>query len=332
MTFSAKGWIRAGTALTCLGLATYAAGDEKLTTYDGVCDASAGIALDAHHFVIADNNTDALRVYSYSGGKAVQKPRDLSDFLGAGDGKEADLEAGARIGNRLWWITSHGLNKDAERKEIRYRLFATKVSIARGAYRFKPIGEPYKQLMDMALADPAYATSGLREAATKSPEKGGINIEGLAEGPDGGLYVGLRSPVGDRGAMIIPLLNPDKVIAGKPAELGAPVFLDMQGSGIRSLEKIGKFYFVIAGPAAGKSDFSLYRWDGKAGGKLERIMVFSSDDDLKPEAIFAMIGSDDLYVLSDDGDHIAAMNGDKKCEKLDPSVKHFRGFKIKTPQ
>ncbi|MDB5524852.1 MAG: hypothetical protein JWM58_2615 [Rhizobium sp.] len=328
--------VRAAFGMLCMAGVAAA---QDVVTYDGVCDASAGVALDDTHFVMADNNTNALRVYGFKGGKVSQPPFDLENYLGIerdddGKVKEADIEAAAAIGKRIWWITSHGRNNKGNVKKERFRLFATDVSESGGQYTFEPVGTAYSELMEMILRRELYKKAGLEEAEPSKPEEGGINIEGLAEAPDNGLYLGLRSPVGARGAMIIPILKPENVLKGKKLKLDAPIYLELGGRGIRSLEKVGDHYLVIAGPAGNEGAFSLYRWNGKsdAAMKLKKIRDFPSGDNLKPESVFALIDSqdaDDVYVLSDDGDRFKELDSQgKKCEDVDNAAnKHFRGFR-----
>ena len=63
-------------------------------------------------------------------------------------------------------------------------------------------------------------------------------MEGLAARPDGSsLLIGLRNPVANGRAVLIPFLNPREVVNGeaKP-KLGTPITLDLGGRGIRSLD------------------------------------------------------------------------------------------------
>src|SRR5262249_34472668 len=99
-------------ALSCVA-ASFPAFVQELQ-FKGVCDASAAVALDEDHFVVADDETSAVLVYSVS---EPDKPVliDLTQFLGPTDeSREPDIEGAARIGDRIYWIGSHGLNSDAE--------------------------------------------------------------------------------------------------------------------------------------------------------------------------------------------------------------------------
>ena len=76
--------------------------------YRGPCDASAAVALDADHFVVAGDEDNTLRVYRRGRPEPVGEAP-LAAFLASGN-KESDLEAAAAVGQRIYWIASHGRN------------------------------------------------------------------------------------------------------------------------------------------------------------------------------------------------------------------------------
>jgi serine/threonine protein phosphatase PrpC len=94
-----------------------------------MCDASAAVALDADHFVVANDERNTLRIYKRGQPDPVNSV-ELSTFLGTNEKKESDLEGAARIGTRVYWISSHGRNKDGELQERRRRFFATEITSA----------------------------------------------------------------------------------------------------------------------------------------------------------------------------------------------------------
>ena len=236
--------------------------DAQLTTYRGSCDASAAVALDAEHFVVANDENDALSIYR---GERVVGTLDLAQFLGARADRESDIEAAAAIGSRIYWITSHGRSSSGKEQPSRQRLFATEVRSG-PTPMLAPVGQPYAHLLhDLTTAAPLQSYS-LREATLLAPEAdGGFNIEGLAATPDGRLLIGLRSPLFDRRALVIPLNNPDQVIKGQRAELGLPMTLDLDGRGIRSIDLVGAGYWIVGGPTGDTGSFAVYRWSGRGG-------------------------------------------------------------------
>jgi hypothetical protein len=296
------------------------------TVFIGMCDASAAAALDGERFVVADDEDNVLRVYSRKGGEALFE-FDLSEFLGnAGKKKpkEADLEAAAQIGMHTFWITSHGRNARGQDKPERQRLFATSVQTKGDHVQISPVGMPYSSLLDALESDPRLAGYNLKEAAGLAPKApGGLNIEGLAATPEGHLLIGFRSPLPEGKALLVPLLNPLEVVQGAPAKLGAPTELDLQGLGIRSIERCGKRYIVIAGSTGESQEPSrVFEWDGRSQPRLIKDVTLSG---LNPEgvAFHANGGDGEYFVLSDDGTR--AVEGQDCKDLKDPTLKRFRG-------
>src|SRR5512140_2721656 len=101
-----------------------------LTSYLGMCDASGAVVVNSNRFVVANDEDNVLRVYdSRVSGPPVQQ-FDMNAFLELEPGSpEADLEAGARVGDRAYWIGSHGRNQDGKRRWNRCRFFATDILV-----------------------------------------------------------------------------------------------------------------------------------------------------------------------------------------------------------
>ncbi|MGM9480630.1 DUF3616 domain-containing protein [Roseateles sp. NT4] len=288
------------------------------TRYEGLCDASAAVALDARHFVVADDEHNKLSIYRRGEAKAVGQV-ELDAFLKTD--KEADLEASALVGNRIYWIASHARNSAGKVREDRQRFFATDI---RGT-TVEPVGQPYMGLLADLLAAPALAPLKLSDAAGRAAEAaGGFNIEGLAAAPDGILLIGLRNPIPQGRALVIPLLNPAELIAGKgPARFGSAIRLDLGGRGVRSIDRVGTGYLIVAGPPADEGSFALFRWSGKPNDTL--VPVKADLGTLRPEALFAWPDGQ-LTLLSDDG---GVMVGKKACKDADKSKRSFRALDIR---
>lgn len=295
--------------------------------YPGMCDASAAVAIDRTRFVVASDEDNILRIYDKDK-PGPAREIDLDDFLTAPDpgtdGKESDLEGAARVGNRIYWISSHGRNTEAKKRPKRHRLFATDIVMKGDVPSLNTVGKPYTDLLS-ALTQPGLASLGLKEAAKLAPEEGGLNIEGLAAMPDGRLLIALRSPVPAPGAIVVPLENPADVIDGKAATLGRPVMLNLDGRGIRSLDYVEarKDYLIVAGPPGPTGAFALYRWSGQADQAPEKLRDLAG----QPEALF--LYPDDantLHLLSDDGDEPV---GGTRCKDADRSRQSFRAYTVK---
>lgn len=313
-------------ALACVvgaGLPAWTAA-QTVTRYSGPCDASAAVALDGEHFVVANDETNVLHVYRQGRPQPVGT-FDLSKFLGTPTGEEADIEGVAAIGTRIYWITSHGRNGRGKAQPSRQRFFATDVRPGPPP-TLAPLGVPYTRLLHDLTTDPALKRYKLDEAARLAPEAdGGLNIEGLAGTADGELLIGLRNPLSHRRALVIPLKNPGELISGMPAKFGPPVELDLGQRGIRSIERIGASFLIVAGPTADSGSFALFRWSGQAG-EAPVALPGVALQDLRPEALFVLPQTDRVQLLSDDGG--LRVDG-IECKKLPPAQQSFRSLTLK---
>src|SRR6185295_9197605 len=99
--------------------------------YSDMCDASAAVALDENHFAVADDEGNILRIYK-RGEAEPTRDYDVGKFLGNSKHTESDLEGAARIGDRIYWISSHGRNREGEVAPHRQRFFATEIEGKKG--------------------------------------------------------------------------------------------------------------------------------------------------------------------------------------------------------
>lgn len=298
---------------------------ENVLTFRGASDASAGVAVTNELFVVADDENNELRVYKTAEGGLLVFTYDLAAFLEVEPNHpEADIEGATRIGDRIYWITSHGRNKDGEDRPGRYRFFATDITVREGAVNIHPVGRPCKTLMHQLLQNKSARNLGLDKATRfgedlgkkdlekLAPKNHGLNIEGLCSSADGDtIYIGFRNPRPATGtkeiphALIVPLKNPASVVeSGAAPVFGEPILWDLGGSGIRSMEysDFHKAYFIIAGRYDEDGRFALYSWSGKTT-ELARFVrrVFPDDSTFTSEAIIPFAGSSKLLLLSDDG-------------------------------
>ncbi|HEY0489916.1 MAG TPA: DUF3616 domain-containing protein [Telluria sp.] len=291
---------------------------EETFTYRGMCDASAAAALDAHHFVVANDERNQLKIYQRGAADPVDVV-DLAPFLGTKQNKESDLEGAATIGERIYWISSHGRNGKGEEQERRYRFFATE-ALTREPW-VRPVGKPYTRMLDDLVAADELKPYKLAEAASRAPKlDGGFNIEGLAATPDGDLLIGLRNPAPTGKALVVHLRNPADVVEGEKAQFGQVAELDLGGRAIRSIELVGLAYMIVAGPTGKTGDFALYRWSGDAG---EAPLELGHVDfrEARPEALFAIPGTHMVQILSDDGgDH---------CKDIPEEEQSFRSVVVR---
>lgn len=304
--------------LACLATAPAAA---EVEVYKGLCDASAGFAVGQDHFVVIGDERNVLTLYRSGKPKPVRQFK-LGKFLGAKD--ESDLEGAAQTGDRVYIVSSHGRNADGKFQERRHRFFAVEMKSDGSGIRFK--GMPYTKLLDDLLAASQLARLNLNAASARAPEsKDGLNIEGLAAADDGALLIGFRNPLVDGKAIVVPLVNPNDVIHGKQAAFGQPALLDLGRRGIRSIERVGNAYLIVAGPTADDGTFALFRW---AGGANDAPTPWEDDAirTLRPEALFAIPGTTQVRILSDDGQ---MPQGGARCKDLPPRKQSFRSTTVK---
>lgn len=292
--------------------------------FRGLCDASAVEALDATRFVVANDEDNVLRVYDRVHGGLPTWSLNLSAFLGVDPKRpESDVEGAARVGDRIYWITSHGRNTEGLDRPSRRRMFAVHITEDDAGIRLNPIGRPYERLLDDLFRDPRLQPFGLEAASRRAPKTASaLNIEGLAAGRAGELLIGFRNPIPHGRALLVPLLNPADVILGRAARFGEPRALHLGGLGIRSLASWRGQYLVVAGAYDGTPSSRLFAW---SGGSDQPVPLHSPIwNRLNPEGMtaFPTARGEELFVVSDDGTQVV---GKKPCKKLkDPWLKTFR--------
>lgn len=310
-----------------------AASERHEVLFDGMCDASGAVGLSDRLFVVADDEDNVLRVYDAVAGGGPVASSDLSLALGVPfkgkkrpRAREVDLEAGARIGERAYWLTSHGRNKKAKLAPERLQLFATTTPADGEAIALA--GQPYDRLLDDLIAEPSLASFGLRAAAELAPkEPGGFNLEGLTARPDGGALLGFRNPIPGGRALLVPLDNLDGMIGGgETARFGPPVQLDLGGRGVRGILWWRDRYLVIGGAAGEGGGSAQYRW---AGGAAPARQIAIDVSGYNPEGFFGPADRDEVLLVSDDGSRL--VDG-VPCKELDdPAKKQFRGLWLRLP-
>lgn len=299
---------------------------ERTLSFEGMCDASGAVELDAGHFIVADDEDNLLRVYDAERGGAPLAAIDVSVPLGlTPKGKrdpkmpELDLEAGTRIGGRAYWLTSHGRNSKGKLRPERLRFFATTVPALDLVGGLEVVGSS-GQLQDALVGDPRYAALGLAAASELAPKApGGFNLEGMTATPDGALLLGFRNPVPEGRALLVRLESPDAMFAGAAPTLGPPIRLDLGGLGVRALSWWQDRFLIVAGDHDAGRPSAVFTWDG-AG---DPVAVAVDLGDLNPEGTFTPDDDPRVLLLSDDG---TVLQGGVPCKELpDPSRRQFRG-------
>ena len=315
--------------------------------FKGICNASGAVAIDADTILVGDDEVSVLSQYRLTGGSLERQiPLDPSFGL-----KEADLEAGTVLGDRVVWIASHGRNSDGKPRPDRRQLFAShRIGRDTGTLTeafsasfhgllhalLQQTGAAF-DVIKAAIGDPAIADPDL------APKRRGFNIEGMTADSSGtALMIGLRNPLRDERALVIRVDNPHPLLNGRTTQaIVGPVHeLDLGKRSIRDFEwsAAHQAYLIIAGqldddrPGPG---FAAYKWDGTG----QPVQVFDFGDfgrdydHFQPEVILPLPArvagrlspSKRVLVLSDDGKR--PRTGGRTCKdtNLPKAERSFRG-------
>ena len=96
--------------LAALSWAPCALAQSTRFSYSGMAEASAAALLDDEHFVVGEDECNTLLVYRRGQRAPVGSPVVLADFLGTKK-KASDFEGAARVGDVIYWISSHSRTK-----------------------------------------------------------------------------------------------------------------------------------------------------------------------------------------------------------------------------
>ena len=297
-------------------------------------NASTAVPLDADYMVVGDDEDQILRIYHRRMDGPPIYSRDFTPNLGLTDRapddrvREVDIEASARIGNRVYWLGSHGncggCDPPGELRPNRRRLFATDIVNTGTNYSLRYVGRYDKLQSDLINWDNTnghglgraalrLALSAMEGVPPETAARDGFNIEGLTVGPTGTVaYIGFRSPLtpgsGRTNALLIPLLNmPQLVVANPspgPARFGKPIELFLDRRGIRSIDATSNGFVIVAGTTTNSGTFRIYTWNGNTNQiPLERQTALSVN---QPEGLIVnnpiAVGSEIQLISEGSGD------------------------------
>jgi len=209
--------------------------------HSGTSDASAAIAVGDGLMLVADDEDQVLRLYERDSDGAPLAEINLNEALGLNDTQEVDLEAVAVHEGIHYWLGSHESSQ-------RSMLFATNVSGENADNLSIDVTGQFTDLASQLSAWDANNGHGLGDNALSLSL--GINVEGATFIGDT-LYLGLRAPLGNGFAQLVPVENAIELVAGTASEaaFGDPVRLDLDGRAVRSIEPAGdEGYLILAGP------------------------------------------------------------------------------------
>lgn len=270
-------------------------GSQQTTWHTGSSDASAVASVGDGYFYVADDETNILRLYTVDQSGKPLTEIDATSMANGKSGEEFDIECAtvSEDGKTIYWLTSLANSKKGKEKPYRNRAFSTSINgsgaaatLSAGAY-----SEMFRDAM-IAFGD----ANGWNFSASASFEDkmipkriDGFNVEGLTLQKGGGsAYVGFRAPcVPKKGvtptssnrkyAVMAPVTNFENIFTAKgkssvKPQTGNPVLFDFGGLGIRSVERVGDYYVIIAGLFEGGGTPKVYLWDGTTPADSEPIV------------------------------------------------------------
>lgn len=303
-----------------------------------MCDASAAVPIDGNRFLVANDEDNILRIYDATRGGQATEELDLTAELSVAPTiqrqkkrqprtpkvrapREADIEAATRLGDDACFLASHSKASGPRAPRVRFVLFCTTLPISDNPMGI--VGTPYRMLYEDLVASPLLRQVDLEEATqTRPPNETAMNMEAMTASPDGGLWIGLRSPLHEGRAVLVFIGNPNELPRGGRARIDRVEFLDLGGLGARGLTFDRGEYLIAAGPASKGKAKQLYRW---RPGTIPVELPQTWPIDFNVEGFFNdPVQSNRIMILSDDGDLEV---GSVPCKKLaEPSERRFRGM------
>ena len=320
--------------------------DPAADYYSGIGNASAMIDVGGGYYVVGDDETNVLYLYQ-QGVTAPVKTYDFTSKFPNGD-TEIDIEAAAKVGNRIYWTGSQSNKDNGDLAPSRSTVFATDISGSGASTSLSYVGAYTGLRTDMINWDAANGkTLGL--AASAASGVGGhttssFNVEGLefAPGSTSTAYFAFRAPLESTSsrskALVVPVTNLDQLVTGaaSKATFGSAIQMNLGGLGIRDIRKnAANQYVILGGTADGDNDAAaLYSWDGVAAdapvkdavtlptpastGAWEGIGTVPAD----------LAAGSPLYLIQDDGDTPWYNDGDTSKDGLTAQYMKFLGDTI----
>jgi len=291
--------------------------------YEGVGRVSAAVSIADDTFITGSDQDNLLRIYRTTGPTTAIACLDVSMFLGL-DGESADICGAARLGDRIYWITSHSRDEEGRMRPNRYRFFATTVMQKEGNFNIEPAGKSCTTLLERLPRLNTVSTLRLDRATRLgeellqeqrqrlAPTREGLNIAALCADPHvETLFIGFRNPrptrvlTGRPHALMIPLNNGAEVTEkGATPIFGEATLWDFEGLGITDLvySPAHGAYFILAQPFDDSEPCLLYRWSGMKANPPELLRRLSfAHPNATTAKVVALDGTGQLLLLIDGG-------------------------------
>ena len=314
--------------------------------HTGTSDASTAQMIDNNLMIVGDDENQALRLYNRQNSGLPIKSFDFTTSLGLTDlsgglPREVDIEASAKVGNRIYWMGSHSNASNGNNRPNRSRFFATDISGTGNSTTLSYIGR-YDNLKTELLAWDSNNGHGLganflglsaSTATGKAPETAdgsGFNIEGFEIAPNNTTaYICFRAPLQTTTtrtkALVIPVTNFADLVGANPtsttATFGNPIQLDLGGRAIREMKKNASGdYLIMAGPhdvstGIAPKDFRFYTWTGNPNDapilRSANLTALNSGGSFESivDLPSPLLATSNIQVLVDNGDAVFYGNG-----------------------
>lgn len=285
---------------------TAQAASVDIRTFENIYEPSAVFQLpDGHILVVEDEIESAMSLLTIApDGRLLENKAANHKLIKSFGHKLDDLEnlAGDNHG-RIFAATSHSSNKKGDRDPNREQLlrFTVKNGQAQNIARVTSLRDELRA--DKTLAD------AIKAKSKSAPHFSDLNIEGMAYLPKNNtLLLGLRAPMAGNLSIIVPITNIDAMFDQKAKpNFGAPIFLDLDGGGIRSLhfdEHLNTF--IIANEITndkGKDVSQIWTWGGTVNDVPKKVAIPQLNQLKNIEAIDDLIinGQKKLVFMADEG-------------------------------
>ena len=276
-------------------------------TLTGVYEPSAVQQLpDGRVLVVEDEEQRAMNVMSIAPDGSLSENAVASLQLTRSFGRKLNDLEGLSADDKgfIYAITSHSADTSGVRDPTREQLL-----------RFRVNGNIAGDVANINTLRDSLEKSPVLDAAFRAHTNASVSfdeldIEGLAyDNSKDSLMLGLRAPMAGKLSVIVPIINPEQMFTNNVAPVfGEPIFLDLNGGGIRSLyfdPVLG--VFVIANEIndpAGNKEAQIWTWTGQAADKPVQVDTPELSPLKNIEAIDSITanGTIKMVFMADEGD------------------------------
>ncbi len=261
---------------------------------------------DGRVLVVEDEEQRAMNVMSIAPDGSLSENAVASLQLTRSFGRKLNDLEGLSADDKgfIYAITSHSADTSGVRDPTREQLL-----------RFRVNGNIAGDVANINTLRDSLEKSPVIDAAFRAHTNASVSfdeldIEGLAyDNSKDSLMLGLRAPMAGKLSVIVPIINPEQMFTNNVAPVfGEPIFLDLNGGGIRSLyfdPVLG--VFVIANEIndpAGNKEAQIWTWTGEAADKPIQVDTPELSPLKNIEAIDSITanGTIKMVFMADEGD------------------------------